>query len=93
MIRRLVIRLVALLLIGNGIAGVLTTWVGWRMTTELLDGIRQSSTTVTAQQARLVASVRGVAVGVDDVAQATAGVSRSTTRAPQPPPPPSSGRR
>jgi hypothetical protein len=33
------------------------------------------------QQTRLVSAVRGIAVGIDDAAQATAGVSLSTTRA------------
>jgi hypothetical protein len=80
MVRRVVVRLVAWLLIVNGIAGVAAVWAGWSMTTGLLDGLRQTSTLVTAQQTRLVASVRGVAVGVDDASEATAGLSRSTTQ-------------
>jgi uncharacterized phage infection (PIP) family protein YhgE len=80
MVRRVVVRLVAWLLIVNGIAGVAAVWAGWSVTTGLLDGLRQSSTLVSAQQARLVASVRGVAVGVDDASEATAGLSRSTTQ-------------
>lgn len=78
--RSVVVRFVAWLLIVNGIGGVVAVWAGWSMTTSLLDGLRQSSTLVSAQQARLVESVRGVAVGVDDASQATAGVSRSTTQ-------------
>lgn len=80
MVRRLVIRLVAWLLIVNGIAGVVTAVVGWSVATALFDELRQSSTLVSAQQARLVTSVRGVAIGVDDASQATAGLSRSTTQ-------------
>jgi hypothetical protein len=80
MVRRLVVRLVAWLLIVNGIAGVMAVWAGWSTTSTLLDGLRQSSTLVTAQQARLVESARSIAVGVDDAAQATAGLSRSTTQ-------------
>jgi hypothetical protein len=81
MIRRIAVRLIAVLLIVNGLAGVAAAWVGWSMTRDLLDGLRRTSATVATQQARLVASVRGVAVGVDDAAQAIAGMSRSTTRA------------
>jgi hypothetical protein len=80
MIRGLVIRLIAVLLIVNGIAGIMAAWVGWRVSTDLLDGLRQSGATVTGQQARLVETVRGVAVGVDDAAQAAVGLSRSTTQ-------------
>jgi hypothetical protein len=80
MVRRLVVWLVAWLLIVNGIAGVAAVWAGWSTTTALLDSLRQSSALVTDQQARLVASVRGVSVGVDDAAEATAGLSRSTTQ-------------
>jgi len=79
MVRSTVIRIVAWLLIVNGIAGVAAVVAGWGMTTSLLDGLRQSGTVVTGQQARLTESMRGVAVGVDDAAQATAGLSRSTT--------------
>ena len=78
-VRSAVIRIVAWLLIVNGIAGVAAVVAGWGMTTSLLDGLRQSGTVVTAQQARLTESMRGVAVGVDDASQATAGLSRSTT--------------
>ena len=81
MTRRIVIRLSALLLIVNGLAGVAAAWVGWNVTTSLLDGLRQTRETVVLQQARLVAAVHGVALGVDDAAQATTGVSLSTTRA------------
>lgn len=80
MIRSAVIRLVAVLLIVNGIAGVAAVWAGWRVTATLIDGMRQSSELVTEQQARLVASVRGVAVGVEDTSQATAGLSHSTAQ-------------
>ena len=81
MIRRVTIRLISLLLMANGLAGVVAVWIGWSVTTDLLATLRQTSTTVAAQQVRLVESVRGVAVAVDDSAQATTGVSRSTTRA------------
>ncbi len=80
MSRSVVVRFVAWLLIVNGIGGVAAVWAGWSMMATLLDGLRESSTRVTAQQARLVESVRGVAVGVDDASQATAGLSRSTTQ-------------
>jgi hypothetical protein len=80
MMRRIIIRLVAMLLIVNGVAGVVAVVAGWSMTTALMEGLRESSTLVTAQQARLVASVRAVSVGVDDASQATLGVSRSTTQ-------------
>src|SRR3954451_7141099 len=80
MIRSVVVRLVAYLLIVNGIAGVVAVWTGWSMTTALIDGLRQSSLLVSDQQARLVTSVRGVTVGVDDAAEATVGLSRSTTQ-------------
>jgi hypothetical protein len=81
MIRRVTIRLISLLLVANGVAGILAVWVGWSMTAELLTTLRQTSTSVAAQQARLVESVRGVAAAVDDSAQATTGVSRSSARA------------
>ena len=81
MVRRVTIRLISLLLMANGIAGIVAVWVGWSMATDLFSTLRQTSASVSAQQARLVESVRGVAVAVDDSAQATAGVSRSTTRA------------
>ena len=80
MIRRLVIRLIALLLIVNGLAGVTAAWIGWRVTADLVAGLRESGASLTAQQTRLVESVRGVAVGVDDASQAADGLSRSTTR-------------
>jgi hypothetical protein len=80
MIRTIVIRLVALLLIVNGIAGIAAAWAGWRATTSLLDSLRESSTLVADQQARLVATVRSVAVGVEDTSRATAGLSRSTAQ-------------
>jgi hypothetical protein len=80
MIRRLVVRVVAWLLIVNGIAGVAAVWAGWSTTATLLDSLRQSSTLVTDQQTRLVVAVRGISVGVDDASQATAGLSRSTTQ-------------
>src|SRR4051812_40324697 len=81
MIRRVAIRLIALLLVANGVAGILAVWAGWSATAKLLDTLRQTSTTTAAQQARMVESVRGLAVAVDDSAQATAGVSRSTAQA------------
>jgi hypothetical protein len=80
MMRSAFIRLVAVLLIVNGIAGVAAVWSGWLVTATLIDGMRASSTTVTEQQARLVASVRSVAVGVEDTSQATSGLSRSTAQ-------------
>src|SRR5262249_3625295 len=43
--------------------------------------LRQTSASVADQQARLVESVNGVAVSVDDAAQATRGMSQSTARA------------
>jgi hypothetical protein len=79
-VRGLLIRLIGILLIVNGIAGVAAVVVGWRITNDLLDGLRQSSATLTSQQARLVESMRGVAVGVDDASQAAGGLSRSTTQ-------------
>src|SRR5689334_12445171 len=79
--RRIAIWLIALLLAGNGVAGIVAACVGWQMTTNLLVTLRQTSATVAAQQARLVDSVNGVAVSVDDAAQATKGVSQSTARA------------
>lgn len=81
MVRRVTIRLISLLLVANGIAGIAAVWGAWTMTADLLTSLRQTSTSVSAQQARLVQSVRGVAVAVDDSAQATAGVSRSTSQA------------
>jgi hypothetical protein len=81
MIRRVTIRLISLLLVANGVAGLAAVWVGWSMTADLLTTLRQTSTTVAAQQARLVESVRSVSVAVDDSAQATAGLSRSSTQA------------
>jgi hypothetical protein len=81
MIRRVTIRLISLLLVANGVAGIAAVWVGWSMTADLLTTLRQTSTSVAAQQAQLVESVRGVAVAVDDSSQATAGLSRSTTQA------------
>lgn len=79
--RRVAIWLIALLLAGNGIAGIVAAVVGWRMTTSVLADLRQTSATIAAQQSVLVSSVNGVAVSVDDAAQATAGVSQSTARA------------
>jgi ABC-type transporter Mla subunit MlaD len=81
MIRSLVIRLVALLLIANGVAGVVAVLVGWSITTRLIEGFREVSTTVASQQAYLAETVHGVAIVVDDAAQATGGLSGSTTRA------------
>jgi hypothetical protein len=81
MIRRTTIRLISLLLVANGVAGIVAVWVGWSMTAELLTTLRQTSASVAAQQARLVESVRGVAAAVDDSAQATVGVGRSSARA------------
>jgi len=81
MIRRVTIRLISLLLMANGVAGIVAVWVGWSVTADLLTTLRQTSTTVAAQQARLAESVRSVAVAVDDSAQATAGLSRSSTQA------------
>jgi hypothetical protein len=81
MVRSLVIRLVALLLIANGVAGVVAVWVGWSVTTRLIEGFREVSTTVASQQAYLAETVHGVAIVVDDAGQATGGLSRSTTRA------------
>jgi hypothetical protein len=80
MIRSAFIRLVAVLLLVNGIAGVAAVWSGWMMADSLIDGMRQSSVLVTEQQARLVASVRSVAVGVEDTSQATSGLARSTAQ-------------
>jgi hypothetical protein len=79
-VRNLFIRVIGILLIVNGVAGVAVVVIGWRITTDLLDGLRQSSATLTAQQAHLVESMRGVAVGVDDASQAAGGLSRSTTQ-------------
>jgi hypothetical protein len=81
MIRRVAIRLISLLLVANGAAGIVAVWFGWTATTGLLATLRETSATVTAQQTRLVESVRGVAVAVDDSAQATAGLSQSTGQA------------
>jgi hypothetical protein len=81
MTRRIVIRLSAVLLIVNGLAGLAAAWVGWTATSTMLEGLRQTSASTSTQQTRLVTAVDGVAVGVDDVAQATAGLSVSTTRA------------
>jgi hypothetical protein len=73
--------LIALLLAANGLAGILAVWIGWSMTTDVFATLRHTSTSIAAQQARLVESVRGVAVAVDDSAEATAVLSRSSTRA------------
>jgi hypothetical protein len=81
MIRRVAIRLISLLLVANGVAGIVAVWFGWTATTGLLSTLRETSATVTAQQAQLAESVRGVAVAVDDSAQATAGLSQSTGQA------------
>lgn len=79
--RSIVLWLIALLLAGNGIAGIVAACVGWQMTTQLLGSMRETSATVATQQGRLVASVNGVAASVDDAAQATMGASQSTARA------------
>jgi hypothetical protein len=79
--RRITLWMIALLLAANGVAGIVVACAGWQMTTQLLAGLRETSATVAVQQARLVESVNGVAVSVDDAAQATAGVSQSTDRA------------
>ena len=78
MVRSVVIRLVGVLLIVNGTAGVAAVWSGWMVAATLIESLRQSSMLVTEQQARLVASVRNVAVSVEDTSQATSGLSRST---------------
>ena len=54
MVRRVTIRLISLLLVANGIAGIAAVWVGWSMATDLLTTLRQTSSSVSAQQARLV---------------------------------------
>ncbi|MGE3912405.1 MAG: hypothetical protein AB7K36_23795 [Chloroflexota bacterium] len=69
-----------MLLIVNGIVGVVAVWSGWMVVASLIDGLRQSSVLVTEQQTRLVVSVRSVAVGVEDTSQATSGLSRSTAQ-------------
>lgn len=79
--RSIVLWLIALLLAGNGVAGIVAACVGWQMITSLVGDLRRASADVSAQQARLVRSVNGMAVSVDDAAQATAGVSQSTTEA------------
>jgi hypothetical protein len=79
--RSIVLWLIALLLAGNGVAGIVVAGVGWQMTTSLLIDLRRASADVSVQQARLVESVNGVAVSVDDAAMATAGVSKSTADA------------
>ena len=81
MVRRVTIRLISLLLVANGIAGIAAVWGAWSMSADLISSLRQTSASVSAQQTKLVQSVRGVAVAVDDSAQATAGVSRSTSQA------------
>src|SRR6188768_3753571 len=80
-LRRVVLWLIALLLAGNGVAGIVAACVGWQMMTTLVADLRRASADVSAQQARLVESVNGVAVSVDDAARATAGVSQSTADA------------
>jgi hypothetical protein len=65
----------------NGIAGIVAAWISWQITADVLVNLRQTSATASAQQARLVESVNGVAVSVDDAAQATRGVGQSTSRA------------
>jgi len=79
--RSIVLWLIALLLAGNGVAGIVAACVGWQMTTQLMGSLRETNATVATQQAQLVASVNGVAVSVDDAAQATTGASQSTARA------------
>src|SRR5215213_11341470 len=79
--RSIVLLLIALLLAANGVAGIVAACVGWQMTTQLLGSMRETSATVASQQARLVASVNGVAASVGDAAQATTGASQSTARA------------
>jgi len=80
-LRSIVLWLIALLLAANGVAGIVVAGVGWQMTTSLLADLRRASADVSVQQARLVESVNGVAISVDDAAQATAGVSKSTADA------------
>lgn len=80
-LRSVVLWLIALLLAGNGVSGIVAACVGWQMMTSIVADLRRASADVSAQQARLVESVNGVAVSVDDAAQATAGVSRSTADA------------
>jgi hypothetical protein len=81
MLRRVAIRLISLLLVANGVAGIVAVWFGWTASTGLLSTLRDTSATVTAQQTQLAESVRGVAVAVDDSAQATAGLSQSSGQA------------
>jgi hypothetical protein len=80
-VRAIAVRVIAGLLVANGLGGIVAVWLGWSATTSLLDGLRQTSATAETQQVRLVASVRAVATAVDDTAQATTGLSQSTTRA------------
>lgn len=80
-VRRVTIRLIGLLLVANGLAGLAAVWGAWSVSADLLSTLRQTSTSVAAQQARLVESVRSVAVAVDDSSQATAGLSRSSVQA------------
>lgn len=80
-LRSIVLWLIALLLVGNGVAGIVAACVGWQMMTGMVADLRRASADVSAQQARLVESVNGVAVSVGDAAQAMAGVSQSTSNA------------
>src|SRR4051794_10174870 len=67
--RRIALWLIALLLAGNGVAGIVAACVGWQMTTNLLASLRETSANMATQQARLVESVNGVAEDDDPAAQ------------------------
>src|SRR5688572_1149970 len=81
MLGRLIVRLVALLLVLNGVGGLAAVWVGWGYLTEALADLREVSTRLSPGQERLVARLHEVGEVVGDAAEATGGFARSMGRA------------
>ncbi len=79
--RLVVVRIIALVLLLNGVAWAIAGWLGWQLTRQLVEDVREAGGAVSPEQDRLVASIRDVAALVGDSAEATWGFTVSLERA------------
>jgi hypothetical protein len=78
---RVVLRIIAILLILNGVAGLVAVWLGQQLTGEVLADAREASARLAPAQAQMVSALNDVAVTLADAASAADGVAASMGRA------------
>jgi hypothetical protein len=81
MLGRLIVRVIALLLVLNGLGGLAAVWAGWGLLGVAVVDLREATGQLAPEQARMVARLRDVGAVVGDASEATDGFARSMERA------------